>query len=652
MASLRSSINLIDNVSRTLNRITGNSDKMTRSIENSQRQMNKRTDFAKNLSRNEQKLELLGAQYAHQAREVQRLSNEYQRAIEIKGRYHDATQKIEGRLLSAQAAEIRLADAVEKAGKAFEQQHNEMKRNIDSSGSLTNKLQTLVGTYLSFRAAKRVLRDTVGAAGELNQRVGVMQAAFGDADIGKHYFNRLQIFAIDARKDIEELTDVTKNFMQVTRNTDKLMGLTKGANRFAMRTGSIGSAESIMQEAMRGEYSRLQRSLHLTDSQIEPLKRAVQRGSLDGIISAFDQAFNTAGLTDEIQKAYQDNPLQKFYKMLDRTQLGMARAGEEALLRLEPVLDKINNWLQSSNSDQFFGGIAAGITLIIDSINWLTNIVTSNWDIIQPMLLAIATIYLMSITRQLWGMIAPLKANTLEWFKMNLPILLIAAAVFIFIKILMQAGVTADQITGFIGGVFGVLFALLYNGVGFVWNTFANFAEFLVNLFIDPTYAIKMLFYNLAMDVLGFFNGLFNGIVSGLNWVIDKMNKYLKTDIGTVELKFMDNAISALERNRPTSDKNVWEATRMEYKDLAIEATKGYNFGASLPDRFSTGLSSIEDAISNFGKQEDIWNSMQNDTLGSLDKTTKKSVDKSEEDLKWMRDLAEQEVINRFATAT
>lgn len=638
-------------MSNILDRITGKNLRMKDSIEKAQKTMNQRTDFAKQLSKDEQKLELIGAQYTNQTRVVQRLTREYQKAIMEKGKYADATQKIEKQLLSAQMSEIRLAESVDKAGKKLEEQNNQMRNNIDTSGSLINKVKSLVGAYLSFRAVKKLITDTVGGAGELNQRVAVMQAAFGNKDIGRHYFNRLQLYAIDTRNDIEDLTEVTRNFMQLTKNTNKLMGLTDAANRLSMRTGNIGSAESMMQEAMRGQYSRLQRSLHLTDSQIEPLKKAVQKGSLDGIIGAFDQALNTAGLTDEIVKAYQDNPMQKFHKAIDRGKLKLAKAGEDALMRLEPTFDKINTWLQSVNADKFFGAISAGITMITNGVIWLAEIISNNWEVIKFILIAIATVYLVTIITKLWATIPPLIAQAAAWLAINWPILLVVGVIFLFIKILMKVGITADQIIGFVGGVFGALWANICNGIAYVWNIFASFAEFLVNLFIDPKYAVEKLFYDLAMNVLGFFNSIFKGIVDGLNWVIEKMDKYLGTDIGTVQLKFMDDAISKLEKHKPTSDKNVWEATRMEFKDYATEIGKGYDFGASLPGKFSKGLYSIESAINNFGSQEDLWNASQRDTLGSIDDNTK-SLKKTEEDLKWMRDLAEQEVVNRFTAAT
>lgn len=669
MASIRSSINLVDNMSSVIDRISGRSDRLKNSIENSQKVMDRQTNFAKNMGDVETRLEIAAQQYNVQGRAVARLNTEYQKVLQSKGRDSALTEKMEMKLLSARKAELGYAEAVEIAGEALKRQeqiknnlgngvenatkkqrmfNNELKNGSNDADKLGNKIKSFVGIYFGIRGAKKGIESTIGAAAQLNQQAAVMQAAFGNKDVGKQYFNKLQIYAIDARKDMEELTDVTKNFMQLTKNTDKLMGLTKSANKLAMRTGSIGGAESLMQEAMRGEFSRLQRTLHFTDDKMGPLKAAVQKGSLDGIIGAFDQALNMAGLTDDIVDAFQNSPLEKLGKIQDNLKMKLGGVGEAALANLVPALDKINEWFNSDKANQFFGVISAGLSMMVNGAMWIGEIVAANWGVIEPILLAITSVYLVNMITKTWQAAAAFAA-------MNWPILLAAGAILVLVKALMQSGVTAGEITGFIAGTFMAMGVTIYNVVAGIWNAFARFAEYLVNVSIDETYAMEMAFYSMAENVLGFFNSLYVGIVGGLNWVIEKINSSLGSNIGSVRVDVFQNELDSLKKYRPASDKSVWEAPKMEFKDYATEVGNAYDWGKQLPGQLSAGLSSIEDSIANFGAQEDMWNGMQQDTLGKLDDTGKKiknSVDKSNEDLKWMRDMAEQEVINRFTTAT
>ena len=681
-------------MSKVLNRITGNTDKMKKTIEDTQQQMNQETNFSKNLTRDEQKLEQLGAQYAHQVKVVQRLREEYEKSIGVKGKYSEATEKIRGKLLSAQASELRLAEAVEKAGKSFEKQNNEMYRASKSTDGLINKIKGLVGAYLSFRAVKGLLKSTIGEAGELTRRAGIMEAAFGNKDVGKNYFNQLQLYAIETRHDIDDLIDTTRNFMQLTKNTKHLKGFTDAANKLSLRTNGIGSAENLMQEAIRGNFTRLQRVLHLTDAQIAPLKKAIARGSMDGIIKGFDDALNTAGLTDAVVEAYQNSPISKMEKAIDRFKTGMAMAGEEALARLEPLLDRLNTWLQSSNADNFFGAIALGITMVVEFITWLTNIIVSNWDIIAPILTILITVYLVSLISQLWAVLPPLLAQLGMWVALNWPILVVVTAIVLFITMLHHAGITADQVTGFIGAVFFGLYAFLFNVIAGLWNGFASLAEFFVNVWKHPVYSTKALFANMATNILdmaismteGFDSvatNLANAFISGanlaigaINGIIGALNKIPGVNIGEIgKLGAAGSVTGGLKNARANVGKwlgdapsDYWKAPKMEMKSIGAYAQKGYDFGASIPGKFSTGLDNIKNSIGDFAGQEDAWNKGQGDKLGNLgnagkglgkqgkdlNKTAKgieKGVNKSSEDLKYLRDIAEQEVINRFTTA-
>lgn len=102
---------------------------------------------------------------------------------------------------------------------------------------------------------------------------------------------------------------------------------------------------------------------------------------------------------------------------------------------------------------------------------------------------------------------------------------------------------------------------------------------------------------------------------------------------------------------------NYWEAPKLDYINLGDAAKAGYNFG-----------SGVEDKLSNFGLDnmngvEDIQNSL-NDIAGNTGKgadgakdaadsagKAAESLDCTDEELKYLRDIAERDAINRFTTA-
>ena len=92
------------------------------------------------------------------------------------------------------------------------------------------------------------------------------------------------------------------------------------------------------------------------------------------------------------------------------------------------------------------------------------------------------------------------------------------------------------------------------------------------------------------------------------------------------------------------------EIPKMQMKDIGASAMAGYNWGANskLSNLFDSGVDntdyqSLLDAAE--GANQGAGDTAKN--TGAM----KDALDITEEDLKYMRDIAEQEVINRFTTA-
>ncbi|MEG0260758.1 MAG: tape measure protein [Lysinibacillus sp.] len=178
----------------------------------------------------------------------------------------------------------------------------------------------------------------------------------------------------------------------------------------------------------------------------------------------------------------------------------------------------------------------------------------------------------------LWVVDAAFLASPITWVL----IAIIAIIALVVMAMIMWAEQTAVVI-GFIVGLFAALGAYLYNQIANLWNLYAMFAEFLINLFIDPVYAVKKLFYDLAMMVInnmvamgGSFDAVANALgqafvtganmaITAVNWIIEALKSIPGVDIGKIGKLAVSSGSKvssgiknfAANLEAPTSDKNT-----------------------------------------------------------------------------------------------
>ena len=243
--------------------------------------------------------------------------------------------------------------------------------------------------------------------------------------------------------------------------------------------------------------------------------------------------------------------------------------------------------------------------------------------------------------------------------------------------------------TGMIVGAFYGLYAAVYDVFAGIWNILVEVAEFLLNVFNDPVYYAKSLFGGLVNGILKMFKGMAEGINSIsrsiancienlVNGAIDMINGMIgaynstagalfgKIDtVGKIDLSGtalidtsgIDNAIAGIDSwigTKGTKDIS-FDKYKAEYKDIGEYYNKGYDKGEGWADAL---LGRYPNSLDNYVTPDvgggsvvdpdlmDAINKMKDDT-GNIDENTKITA----EDLKYLRDLAEQRVINRFTTA-
>ncbi|GAA0229501.1 tape measure protein [Metaclostridioides mangenotii] len=275
-------------------------------------------------------------------------------------------------------------------------------------------------------------------------------------------------------------------------------------------------------------------------------------------------------------------------------------------------------------------------------------------------------------------------------------IMAIIAGLAVVIAALYQTGVTTGQVLGFMGGMFSMLYTLIKNILKNLWNGFASIAEFFMNVWRHPIVSVAGLFVHMVSGILDNLSSLGSGLdqvgtwiaqafvwgankaIGAINWIIDALNKIPGIDIGKKDLLAdpgkMTGAGDALRKasrdaesefadwaNEKTGGEYIF-TKKFEMEDLGDSFNKGYDWGSKLDlgnllvNPFGDNVfgDKSNDKVDNWGSGLDSnplkgGSDAEKRTADATEKMAK-SMEASKDDLKYLRDIAEQEAISRYTS--
>lgn len=357
------------------------------------------------------------------------------------------------------------------------------------------------------------------------------------------------------------------------------------------------------------------------------------------------KAMENAG--DSIDRKFKQMPVtfsQNMQMMKDKFGLWAASLSKDgALSSINNIFKKFNSYLDSDAGQRMFANIALALNIAATALLFITNglgyfmgLLEHIYPIADILFFTVLIAGAILASQALWTMVPPLMASAGAFIMMNLPIILIAAGIAGLIMILRHFGVSANDIVSFVGGLIGGLATHILNQGIFIKNVLLSVAEFFANIFIDPAYAVKKLFYDITKEISGFFTNMINGVIDGINFLITKANKIAKTDFKVI------SHIEAKTLKKPTASKNVvsldkYKSDYISYKDGALK-------GAGILSDGLKKVSSLKDSA--FGNSE-ITGIKDIDKVGKVGKIDS-DVNIAKEDIKYLLDAVTQKYVNNI----
>lgn len=597
--------------------------------------------------------------------------------------------------------------------------NHQLQDGTNKAHNLTKSIKSIAAAYVGLEAAKKVWNATIGGAMEQQKMEDMFKARTGDSEVGKAMFEKFKGNAIKAGVDVKEALTGALSFFSTTKNSGQIQELNmiaKQLNAFDTAGNGLAGAVFSVKEALSGDIVSLSERFNIGKAKIRSmgLVEKAKKGDIDGFIQSFQKLLELESMGKDAFNRMLDGPAYKWKMLLNNLKNMFADAGRWAVQAFMPLINLFNQIIQSQGIQTFFvilGSLLYGIAV---AIGWIGNNVIWLFDVIAPYAPAILAFFAILALQYVPALIASLLQlgqvvlGVMLKFLFTNPILFgIALAIGLIIAVLILFGVTAQEIVGFVAGLFGSFFAFFHNGFALMWNRVVSFAEFLVNVFIDPVYAVKNYFYNMAVDfgkymvnmirsaedfAGGFTKVIFEAIniaLRAFNLFAQGVNAVLGTEFKSVGLLDTENPHALSDRvqgvidsiPKPTSDKDVVDFSKYKMEQWNLKDSfdtgygKGFDFTNKLKDGFKMPGYDPDDILKKWDAKAGKMAPISGDdkkkkpkmpkapkqpkvkmpkSLKKVDKVGKieDQVDISSEDLKVMRELAEMKSIQNFVTLT